>query len=296
MTYKGSSYMRGKKSTVYPRSKKTTYNSKFRGALRYKPRYTSVPRPRFAMVGFARDVEKKYQDTVWQYANWTNQTITWTNPGGTTITTGRKFLSTPRLYNSANLDQSGTNLITNIGQGTTVSGRIGNVIFARYLTLGLTIEAGVSAIDQSGEQINNTTTPGVSQYMKTDFRIVLVRDKQVNNNGNSITWGDVFGVQDNALSGVSFASSEPRSIPNMGRFEILVDKRVTLDGDDPMRSININKWIGRKIRYNGPGFGALADTGYYMLIAQDVLGDGIVGTGVNPGFVRLTSRVEFTDS
>ena len=61
--------------------------------------------------------------------------------------------------------------------------------------MGVTLEAAKSPVQQFGEQSNPEGVVVTAEYyMKTNYRVVVVKDMQVNNNTGSISWGDVFGA------------------------------------------------------------------------------------------------------
>ena len=81
----------------------------------------------------------------------------------------------------------------------------------------------------------------------------------------------------------------------MGRYIIVKDVRCNVDADTPLKNINIGCYPG-PIRYNGSGYPALTNKGYYLLIGQDVLGGANTLAYVIPGNVRCSARLTFTDS
>ena len=150
-------------------------------------------------------------------------------------------------------------------------------------------------LNQGGEQVNAIGGSGSkpAYYMKTNFRLVLVKDMQVNNTTNIVNWAEVFGTG-NTGEETSFGANDKLEISNMGRFRIMSDRRVTVDGTDPLKNIQMGCAPG-KIRYNGGSNSALTDKGFYLLVAQDVTGDANTIATVLPGTMRFTSRLTFTD-
>ena len=75
--------------------------------------------------------------------------------------------------------------------------------------------------DQGGEEVVNNTTNGL-QYLRTSWRVVIVKDTQSNRTDPQITWDQVF------TSGVVKTNEEvgginsELNIGNMGRFIIRV--------------------------------------------------------------------------
>ena len=196
-----------------------------------------VRKPRFATVGYVRDQEKKYCDKGMRIAEtWAASIINSSGAGPATFVYGVKH--------TAGLVPNGgsvvTNLLTGVASGSDVTSRIGNKINVKYLQVGMTLQAATGPLDNGGEQENSeTTNAGIpTQYMKTNFRIVLVKDLQANNNSNNITWDQVFGNAATGVDVVAMASNDMLEIANMGRFIIMKDMRMTLDAKDPLRSVN----------------------------------------------------------
>lgn len=154
-----------------------------------------------------------------------------------------------------------TNCITGIGSGTTATTRIGNIISPKYLTISGTIVAASTTpkiggqYHQDGETVatwnenedSDVTIKWVKRFVRTTIRVLVIRDKFMNEKGY-VEWEDVFSGTD---------ANEPkylwnRNINTIGRYEILKDKTINLDQDDPQKPIKMliplkGKWI----RYNG---------------------------------------------
>lgn len=208
------------------------------------------------------------------------------------VTQGIKYMSQVRVASGLSSSQ---NLVAYLAQGTSAAGRIGNKINGKWLNVGVTLEAAKSPLNQGGEQVNTGNSGSApAYYMKTNFRLVLVKDLQVNNSINKVDWVDVFGMGNSGTDGTSFGANDKLEIGNMGRFRIMSDRRVTVDGTDPLKNIQMGCAPG-KIRYNGGATGSLTDKGYYLLVAQDVTGDANTVATVMPGTMRFTSRLTFTD-
>ena len=253
-------------------------------------------KPRFATVGYTRDAERKYSDNTFVSVTWLPQVVSYEASQGqpaSLVTQGIKYMSQVRPASGLSNSQ---NLVANLAQSTTATGRIGNKVNGKWLNVGITVEAAKSPLNQGGEQVNAKGGSGATPayYMKTNFRLVLVKDLQVNNSINKVDWADVFGTGSSGTDGTSFGANDKLDIQNMGRFRIMSDRRVTVDGTDPLKNIQMGCAPG-KIRYNGGAVGALTDKGYYLLVAQDVTGDADTIATVLPGTMRFTSRLTFTD-
>lgn len=286
----------------YSTRKKSGYRSKRGYASSGRRRsYSKMARrttrkPRFATVGYARDCERKYSDSTYVSVTWLPQVVSYEATQGnpaSLVTQGIKYMSQARPATGLSNSQ---NLVANLAQSTTASGRIGNKVNGKWLNVGITLEAAKSPLNQGGEQVNTPGGGGAAPayYMKTNFRLVLVKDLQVNNSINKVDWADVFGTGSSGTDGTSFGANDKLDIQNMGRFRILSDRRVTVDGTDPLKNIQMGCAPG-KIRYNSGVTGALTDKGYYLLVAQDVTGDASTIATVLPGTMRFTSRLTFTD-
>ena len=167
----------------------------------------------------------------------------------------------------------GTNLVSTVATGSTATTRTGNKINAKWLDLGVTLEAAKSRVNQQGEQENvEGVVVNPAYYMKTIYRLVLVKDMQANNPTNKVEWNEVFGRGGYGHDdGTYFGASDMLDIQNMTRFRIIKDITVTLDADDPMKNVKMGCSPGM-IRYNSAGVTALTDKGFYWVVAQDVLG------------------------
>lgn len=142
------------------------------------------------------------------------------------------------------------------------------------------------------------------QYLRTTYRLMFVKDKQVNSGDVGIRWNDV--MESNDATGMTGVNSELK-VGTMGRFQVLSDRTFTLDGTNPQKMITQEfKRIG-KLRYNGPdstvgGGPALTDKGIYPIWAVYVMGAMVGHAGlpaslkVKMSGVLLSSRMSFTDA
>jgi len=273
---------------------------------------------KFAMSGYARDTEKKYSDRA---------SVALTGPGRKTgesatvdILNGFMFQSnTWRPYDFAGPVGSPSSNISNnmlryIGTGSTATTRIGNKITVKYIKGSITVTAsklvgpsiGATNGDMGGEALataSNATS--VWQYLRTTFRVVIVKDLQVNSADAQIAWADVF--EDNTASGPLDAVGDASGvhaelkIANMGRFRILSDKIIKTNAINPQETIPYlvpGSAVGN-VRYNGNDYLALTDQGIYVIWAAFTLGataeESATDGMVKPAVV-MNSRVCFTDS
>ena len=261
-----------------------------------------VSRPRFATVGFARNVEKKYFDK--------------TMNGGTGIETasgvtagsnanGITYASTAWTtygFNTTVVGATVTNdLLKGVGSGTDARSRIGNKIKVKYIKGTITcmaahIATGTSNIMNGEELVQDATAVSAfsgQQYMRTTMRVCIVRDKQVNSTATNITWNDVF---ENGNGSSAAGVHAELNVDNMGRFMILEDTLVQLTADDPVKTMRFNlpgSKVG-SVRYNGSGTSALTDQGVYIIWSAYVMGNPNLAatTAIGPS---VNSRLCFTD-
>ena len=258
------------------------------------------------MVGYARDTEKKYWDkSIASTAVSLNAKAgptqikcvgatsdTWEMalmPGGTTSSGPTNYMQ---------------DLLKGVPQGTTATSRIGNRINVKYLKGNITLTANYTTNSSSdyenaqfGEAALDDNSGDLSQYLRTTYRVAIVRDLMVNNTGGTVKWTDVFASLESGAAGVH----SELNVNNMGRFRVLMDKVVLLDGDDPQKTIPFKITGIGKVRYNGPTSDgtspALTDTGVYIVWA--CLTTGVMGPTsaslMSAGRVLVNSRMCFTD-
>lgn len=266
-------------------------------------------KPKFATVGFSRDVEKKFVDKALYGAGATSAATGIGNVNGSngrmwssTTWTGYDFNTPPTTSNNVTND-----LLKNVPQGTTASARIGNKINVRYVKGSITLTSaslqgpstGATNGDMNGESVATAfDAAAVVQYLRTTWRIVTVMDNQVNSTDANINYSDVFETGSNAVGETGGVHAELK-IANMGRFRVLSDMMMTTNAVNPQETIRFmvpGSKIG-SVRYNGPGSDAYTDKGIYIVWAAYVSGT-IVDEGVN-GLQRpvltMNSRLAFTD-
>lgn len=270
--------------------------------------------PRFATVGYARDVEKKYLDRALVGSGATGE-VTGIGTGASDINNGFMWRSSSwKGYDFATDSDPGNSysndLLKHVGQGTTAKSRIGNKITAKYVKGAITLTASKLASpsqdttngDMNGEALATASDASyVYEYMRTTFRVVMVMDLQVNSTDEHIKWDDVF-ENDEATSGKFGGVHSELKVANMGRFRVMSDKVMTLDAKRPqetMRFMVNGNSIGT-VRYNGASWNALTDKGLYVIWAAYT--GGVVGTvqGPDSGVIRpgvtMHSRLCFTDA
>lgn len=236
----------------------------------------STIRPRFATVGFSRNVEKKYFDKTYQ----ANHSESQTGGAAGAKSSGVTYIS--NTWGTYSFGASGASTVTSndmfkgLATGTTARTRIGNKIKVRYVKGAFTFTAAVlgdgasASKAQGGETLATVSVVTNAQhYLRTTYRMVIVKDMQVNSTDTQVTWAQVFDTS-NLQAGVH----SELSVDNMGRFAVLEDKVFTLDADTPQKTCTYN--IGGNtlgsVRYNGPSDAALTDRGVYVIWAAFVMG------------------------
>lgn len=234
---------------------------------------------KFATVGFSRNVEKKYFDKT--YLSSVLETATGTAVQLSTVTNGAMYISnTWGPYTFGAQAVGPTPIVTNdmlkgLATGTDARTRIGNKIKPQYLKGSFTFQAAlVNTLvntPQGGEAYGGANTSPKLDYLRTTYRMAIVKDLQVNSTDAQITWPQVFDT-----TGAQAGVHSELNVDNMGRFIVLEDKIFTLDADNPQKTCPFmisGSAIG-PVRYNGPGGTALTDKGISIIFAAFVFGYG----------------------
>jgi len=313
------------------KSAPSSYRRRTYGSGSYSKKFGSVRKanrgqlkrftPKFATVGFARDVEKKYRDRAMTIAGWSSDT---TGYGAAATAAGSGGYSWHSQgwakYEYAGVSGStlapcSNDLLKYVGNGANVDERVGNKIRGNYLKGAITVTAarltgpstGATNGDQSGESTATAANATlVQQYLRTTWRIVIVKDLQVNSVDPWIGWAAVFQNSSVSTGGLAPIGEmggihSELNIANMGRFNVLSDRLVEVDAKCPQKTIR--HLIGSKsigdIRYNMGGYSALTDSGIYVIAAAFVDGTS-VGLGAADGLsdpqLNMHNRFCFTDS
>jgi hypothetical protein len=236
-----------------------------------------VPR---GIRGYAVDSETKYSDNHKDFE-----------------LAGRSHSTFETMYRFTYEASSGlSNNITKIRQGTTADARIGNVVRLQSLRCGFT----AIAARRTGNAPPAIDVPALpdSAYMRTSIRVCIVRDLQVNNTQNFIQYNDVFSYGSVASGGADILA--PRNLSNMGRFQVLYDKIINLDSDDPQKSwVYTIPFSNKSLRFNGPSEEALQTKGLYFISAAACAIDENSPTEPIINYVpqvQFSSRLAFKDS
>lgn len=251
---------------------------------------------RFATVGFTRNVEKKYHDKTYQ-AN-SKEAATGNSGGANQSNNGVGYVSdTWGSYSFNGVESPGASsndILKGLETGTTARTRVGNKIRGCYIKGSFTFTAALGSVGQmdpnlgqGGESTFGPLAVNRQPYVRTTFRMVIVKDLQVNSTDVNVRWEDVF-EQSGKIGGVH----SELNVDNMGRFIVLEDRIFDLDSDTPQKTvpftIGANK-IG-SVRYNGSGANALTDKGIYVIYAAFVM--GTFSTDLN--VIQLPSPVGHT--
>lgn len=268
---------------------------------RYGYKKTGYRKPRFATVGFARNVEKKYHDKTYQAQHYEVKTL------GTSKAMGVTYISnTWGTYNFGSAETTSgftsNDMFKGLVTGTSARSRIGNKIKVKYVKGALTFTAAVLGDGvgvqraQGGEAMAHIVSAGTAaqNYLRTTFRMVIVKDMQVNSTDTELRWEKVFDTN-SVIAGVH----SELNVDNMGRFVVLDDKVFTLDADTPQKTcaFNIGGNALGSVRYNGPSGEALTDKGVYIIWAAFVMGVSLQVTLADIDCVGPVghSRLCFTD-
>jgi len=232
-------------------------------------------KPRFATVGFARNVEKKYFDKTYT-ADYSEAQSGGPSSGKSNGVT--YISSTWRTYS---FGASGASVVTTndmfkgLATGTTARTRIGNKVKVRYVKGAFTFTAAVlgdgatAQRAQGGETLAAPSVAAAQSYLRTTYRMVIVKDMQVNSTEPQVTWAQVFDT-----TGLQAGVHAELNVDSMGRFAVLDDKIFTLDAETPQKTCTYTisgSTIG-SVRYNGPSDTSLTDKGVYIIWAAFVMG------------------------
>jgi len=288
------------------------YSSSSYGKMAKRSSYArkrTVGRPKFALAGYARDTERKYFDKAMMAKS---LPLKWDNIGHTMGLSSDGWTTT--LFpesNGGGVTGNGNykqDLVKGIPQGTNVSSRIGNKINVKYIKGTITLSANRVRNETSGfenaqygeSEIWDPKSTNLWQYIRTTYRVVIVRDLQVNSQDNEIKWDQVF-ANSNGTAGVH----AELNVGNMGRFRVCMDKLISLDSDDPQKTMRYQINNVGPIRYNGPqstdSQPSLTDNGYYIIwanISAGVATNQATASGgkeVVSSAVLVNNRVCFTD-
>lgn len=286
-----------KRRGTYSRARRSLYGRK------------SSARPRFATVGYKRDIETKYSDKAILGDGGLMKDVGLTSLGsigwsGTSTTWKETSLADATAVGGPS--PGAQDLLKGIGQGSTVTTRIGNKITAKCLKIRVTMVAAnitnsstAAANAQHGESSIDTAAGVLNQYLRTTYRVLVVKDTQVNSTDSEITYDMVMETNATGVgTGTPGGIHAEQKIANMGRFKVLADKTVNLDADDPMKTIKMNLYKLGSVRYNGPTGTALTDKGIYVIWAAFTMGKTDTSFSTpDPTLSQIvvSSRLCFTD-
>jgi len=259
----------------------------------------STIKPRFATVGFARNVERKYFDKT--YAS--NFLESFSGANSQSLANGVTYISnTWSNYPFGSLATPvaiSNDMFKGLATGTDARSRIGNKVKPNYLKGAFTMTAAsinaATTKSQNGEAPVLPTGSVTLNYLRTTYRFMIVKDLQVNSTDTQVTWSQVMDT-----TGLQAGVHSELNVDNMGRFIVLEDKIFVVDGDNPQKTCpwQISGSRVGPVRYNGPGATALTDKGLYVVWAAFVMGaEGnlITAADINLPTPVGHSRLCFTD-
>jgi len=269
--------MYARKSSKRNSYKRSSYGGSRSSTDRYGKAKRATWKPKFATVGFARNVEKKYHDKT--YISNSLEQLTGNTGAGVSGSNGATYISnnwgTYTFGNQvAGISPAQSNdMLKGLETGTTARTRIGNKMKVDYVKGAFTFTAAIvdqSITAQNGEGLALPVADTYrANYLRTTYRFVIVKDMQVNSTATEVTWPMVFDT-----TGQQAGVHSELNVDNMGRFIVLEDKLFTLDGDQPQKTCPFmvkGSSVGH-VRYNGPAASALTDKGLYVIWAAFVMG------------------------
>ena len=228
----------GSRSNYFKKSSGSYRRRRFGGSGVTKVAY----RKKTAKYGRRLRGEKKYFDKTYQAnsnESETGQTTPFTGNNGITYISNTWEITV--LVQKQQAQQVVSNdLLKGVATGTTARTRIGNKLAVRYVKGAFTFTAGMVDVTtvrpQNGEAYGDLTDEGnYLQYLRTTYRMVIVKDLQVNSTDTQVTWAQVFDTT-NLQAGVH----SELNVDNMGRFIVLGDKIFTVDADTPQKDLSIH--------------------------------------------------------
>lgn len=163
--------------------------------------------------------------------------------GGIVTTLNRRVASfqlangTEGGYVHANTYGMTPNCLTNIGSGTSAGTRIGNRVEPKYITIKGVATAALTTSTTDPETLDKleggTTDTLIERYCRTTMRILIIRDKSMNEKGY-VEFNDVFTPALNGVNAMDNVSKlNPylwnRKVDTIGRYEILKESEFTMN-------------------------------------------------------------------
>lgn len=281
----------------FQRARKGSGSRRFNRRSGYNNRFSS-----FKKTSYRKrvSIEKKYFDKTYQ-AN-ALESLTGTSAAVTTRNNGVTYISNSWGSYTFGTQIAGTapainnDMLKGLATGTDARTRIGNKIKPQYLKGSFTFQAALvdttTTKSQGGEAFGTATANPKLDYLRTTYRMVIVKDLQVNSTDAQITWPQVFDT-----TGTQAGVHSELNVDNMGRFIVLEDKIFTLDADNPQKTCPFmisGSAIG-PVRYNGPSDTALTDKGVAIIFAAFVMGYGASAADIHMSGPVGNSRLCFSD-
>ena len=210
--------------------------------------------------------EKKYFDKTYQCDGYETLTGTANNALNNGVTYVSNAWQTYTFGARTTAVTTSNDMFKGLVTGTDARTRIGNKIRPRYIKGAFTFTAAVTHANQTKVQkweqyVHDAVNQNIV-YMRTTYRMLLVKDLQVNSADAQVTWSQVMDTT-NFQAGVH----SELNVDNMGRFIILEDKVFTVDAQNPQKTVQfmVNGSKTGPVRYNGPAVSALTDKGLYVV-------------------------------
>lgn len=146
------------------------------------------------------------------------------------------------------------NCLTNIESGNTAMTRVGNMVQPRFITIKGVVNAATTNNPGDAETTFRSETGTaevtmVNRYMRTSVRIIVLRDKSMNEKG-FVEYNDVYERPSPEAGQNPYLWN--RKIDTIGRYQILKTMEYDLDQDDPQKTFTYTIPLnGIAIRFNG---------------------------------------------
>lgn len=205
-------------------------------------------------------------------------------------------------------------LFSGIPQGPSATQRIGNRVFVRNIRMSMILNAaqlvGANyAEDQYEGKLNNngaiTENPGIwsgtgafpQKYIRTTFRLVVLRDRMVSLTGSVPAAPLAPSIDDVFESGGALYTTANLNVSSLGRYQLLYDRKFTCDSDDPQRSMTANISLNAPSHFGGAGATDVREGALYFLAFAASGGIDAVGIGSRfwPPALGFSWRVAYTD-
>lgn len=137
------------------------------------------------------------------------------------------------------------------------------------------------------------------KYIRSIFRIMVIRDRQQQEDKETISRGEVLEPFHLKSTLEPWNNTRPSVLSNLnaanfGRYQILYDKNFTCDGDDPTKIVTFNIKTHNVQSYKGPGYASVRQGSLYYAIFELSPDTGIVASHTMCEAV-MSARTTYTD-